>query len=120
MLTQGVLHRYSAWKQAFDELEDEDRQLLDPCDIQDCLVKMRAATKRQREACDAKCWKYTKNGETIVLRDIADKLITWVDRFKTIGDVVSSFDPTHAALPWAGFRFLLEVSDSRLTFFRGR
>lgn len=61
--------------------------------------EMRAATKRQRGACGAKCWKYTKNGETTVPRGIADKFISWVDRFKTMGDIVSSFDPTHAALP---------------------
>ncbi|KAJ0134283.1 NADH-cytochrome b5 reductase 1 [Fusarium oxysporum f. sp. albedinis] len=30
-------------------------------------------------------------------------------KFKGIGDVVSSFDPVHAALPWAAFRFVLQA-----------
>ncbi|KAF4440226.1 hypothetical protein F53441_12368 [Fusarium austroafricanum] len=33
-----------------------------------------------------------------------DRVIHWLDKFKGIGDVVSSFDPVHAALPWAAFR----------------
>lgn len=90
-------------------LPEEDRKLLDPCDIHDCLKKIRDAAQKQKEVVDAKSWKYTKDGEQIVLRDVADKLIYWVDRFKAIGDVVASCDPTHAALPWAGCRFLLEV-----------
>ncbi|KAG4262374.1 hypothetical protein FPRO03_10604 [Fusarium proliferatum] len=38
-----------------------------------------------------------------------DKIIHWLDKFKGIGDVVSSFDPVHAALPWAAFRFALQA-----------
>lgn len=38
-----------------------------------------------------------------------DNIIRWLDKFKGIGDVVSSFDPVHAALPWAAFRFILQV-----------
>ncbi|SCV34434.1 related to vegetatible incompatibility protein HET-E-1 [Fusarium fujikuroi] len=38
-----------------------------------------------------------------------DKIIHWLDKFKGIGDVVSSFDPVHAALPWAAFRFILQA-----------
>jgi hypothetical protein len=32
-----------------------------------------------------------------------------VDTFKQIGDVAVQYDPAHAALPWAGIRFLLQV-----------
>lgn len=42
-------------------------------------------------------------------------MIKWLDKFKGIGDVVSSFDPVHAALPWAAFRFVLQVR--RLSMF---
>lgn len=40
---------------------------------------------------------------------MADTLVGWVEKFISIGDVVVSFDPTHAALPWAGVRLLLQV-----------
>ncbi|WKT48146.1 hypothetical protein QSH57_013051 [Fusarium oxysporum f. sp. vasinfectum] len=42
-------------------------------------------------------------------RKYFDKIIHWLDKFKGIGDVVSSFDPVHAALPWAAFRFVLQA-----------
>lgn len=45
----------------------------------------------------------------MVIRDVAEKMLGWVDRIKAIGDIVVQFDPVHAALPWAGFRFLLGV-----------
>jgi len=56
-----------------------------------------------------KRWQFTFRGETIVMRDVGRKILLWVDKFKGIGDVVIQFDPGHAALPWAGFRFLLKV-----------
>lgn len=37
------------------------------------------------------------------------KIITCLRRFKEVGDIAVNFDPVHAALPWAVFRFLLEV-----------
>jgi hypothetical protein len=56
-------------------------------------------------------WKYKKsNHEEIILRDVMEKIIVWVDKFKEIGDNVVVYDPAHAALPWAGVRFLLQVS----------
>jgi len=61
------------------------------------------ASKRDR------AWKVTWGGDVIVLQDIALKIIQWVDKFKQIGDIVVQYDPGHAALPWAVFRFLLQV-----------
>jgi len=56
-----------------------------------------------------KDWKFQFNGEEIVMRDIGMKILHWIDRFKQIGDIIVQYDPGHAALPWAGFRFLLKV-----------
>ncbi|KAF5538424.1 het-E-1 heterokaryon incompatibility protein [Fusarium napiforme] len=42
-------------------------------------------------------------------RKYFDKIIHWLDKVKGIGDVISSFDPVHAALPWAAFRFALQA-----------
>ena len=47
--------------------------------------------------------------ETVRLRTATSRIITCLRRFKEVGDIAVSFDPTHAALPWAAFRFLLEV-----------
>ncbi|KAI5782140.1 hypothetical protein FPQ18DRAFT_283943, partial [Pyronema domesticum] len=54
-------------------------------------------------------WKIEFKGEIIILRDIAMKFLGWIDRFKEIGDIIVQFDPVHAALTWAVFRFLLKV-----------
>ena len=51
-----------------------------------------------------------KKGE---LRDVGMKILRWIDKFTQIGDTIVQFDPVHAALPWAGFRFLLQVDLSR-------
>ena len=52
-------------------------------------------------------------GEEIVLRDVGMKILHWVDMFKQIGDIIVQYDPVHAALPWAGFRFLLQLCVSK-------
>ena len=54
-------------------------------------------------------WKVKFREEEVVLRDVGIKILRWVDMFKQIGDTVVQYDPVHAALPWAVFRFLLQV-----------
>ncbi|KAF8427089.1 hypothetical protein EV426DRAFT_640949, partial [Tirmania nivea] len=56
-----------------------------------------------------KQWKIKFLGDDIVLRHVGLKILQWVNRFKEIGDIIVQFDPGHAALPWAGFRFLLKI-----------
>jgi hypothetical protein len=41
-----------------------------------------------------------------------EKIIAWVIKFKEVGDLAVQYDPIHAALPWAGVRFFLQVNDS--------
>lgn len=41
--------------------------------------------------------------------DLFRKIVKWIDLFKQVGDTVVQYDPVHAALPWAGVRFLLQV-----------
>ena len=45
----------------------------------------------------------------VYIRDVLGKVAFWLQKVKSVGDIVSSFDPVHAALPWAGIRFLLVV-----------
>lgn len=67
------------------------------------------AAKEARDHCQAGRMKFEFKGEQIVVRDLADKIITWMDKFKAVGDTVIQIDPMHAALPWAGVRLLLQV-----------
>ncbi|KAF8422203.1 hypothetical protein EV426DRAFT_535544 [Tirmania nivea] len=67
-------------------------------DVQDIVNK-----KKGKE------WKIKFLGDDIVLCHVGLKILHWVNRFKEIGDIIVQFDPGHAALPWAGFRFLLKI-----------
>ena len=72
-----------------------------------------AAVENKKKLCLDKRWKYKRsNGEIVILRDVFEKMVKWVNTFKKIGDVVVQYDPGHAALPWAGVRFFLQVSGS--------
>ena len=75
----------------------------------DILQHLRTAAEKKRNDCEDRRWKFEFKGRQIILRDVAEKILVWVDRFKQIGDIAVNFDPFHAALPWAGVRFLLEV-----------
>jgi hypothetical protein len=76
-------------------------------------VLLAAETKRQQ--CLRKRWKIKKkNGEVIIVRDVFEKIIKWINTFKTIGDIVVQYDPGHASLPWAGLSLLMQVSQSSL------
>lgn len=48
-------------------------------------------------------------GKRIILRDVVMKIFGWIDKFKQIGDIVVQYDPGHMALPWAAFRFVMQV-----------
>jgi hypothetical protein len=63
----------------------------------------------KREICDKKRWTFKCGDHTIQLRDTADKVLDWLDKFKAAGDIVSNVDPLHAGVPWAGIRFLIQV-----------
>lgn len=100
----------SLWDLALAKLLPEDQQQLRGLDKLDALGKALEAAIEKRNQCYKKQWTYNWKGEKVILRDVADKLVAWINKFASIGNVVASFDPTHAALPWAGFRFFLQVS----------
>ncbi|KAH6889475.1 hypothetical protein B0T10DRAFT_548840 [Thelonectria olida] len=47
------------------------------------------------------------------IRDKISKIIDFLHKFKEVGDVAVSFDPVHAALPWAAFRFILMAATAK-------
>jgi hypothetical protein len=49
------------------------------------------------------------HGKAEELQDQADKLVRFIDKFKSVGDAVANIDPVHIGLPWAGIRSILEV-----------
>jgi hypothetical protein len=69
-----------------------------------------AVAKRKQTEFDAKRWCFELHGRKYIMRDVVHRVIVWLNLFKQVGDVAVQYDPGHAALPWAGVRFLLKVS----------
>jgi hypothetical protein len=70
--------------------------------------------KEKRDICLRKRWRYRKSdGKDLILRDLLDKIVGFLDKFIAVGDVAVQYDPAHAALPWAGVRFLLRVGKNQ-------
>jgi hypothetical protein len=100
------------WDEALRSLSDEDQKTVSKFSSVrelDLLQDLLDAVKKKQEDCEMRQWKFELNGRQIVLRDQAEKIVKWVNKFIDIGDVAVNFDPVHTALPWAGIRFLLQV-----------
>ena len=79
----------------------------------DVLAQVLRTAREKRQLCLQNRWKLKKpSGEVVVLRDLMEKIISWLDTFKAIGDVAMQYDTAHASLAWASVRFLLQGSFS--------
>ena len=93
-------------------MSDEDKEHIDfnRTDKLTILNDVLVAVEGKRQICMQRRWRYKRsNGEVIILRDLFEKMMVWVNKFKEIGDVAVQYDPGHASLPWAGVRFFLQV-----------
>lgn len=76
----------------------------------DILSEVLEDVRKNQNMCSARLWKYKRqNGQIVVLRESLEKVTRWAAKFKEVGDAAVQYDPTHAALPWAGVRLLLQV-----------
>jgi Tetratricopeptide repeat len=57
--------------------------------------------KKQQRSCIEKRRTFTFAGRKVILKEVADTVIYWLDRFKDVGDIAASVDHVHAGLPWA-------------------
>lgn len=98
------------WDKALQALDEEDKASINfSTNKLDILEDILAAAAEKQRMCLEKRWKYKKGNKEIIIRDQLEKIVAWVDKFKQIGDQVVQYDPGHAALPWAGVRFFLQV-----------
>lgn len=108
------------WDRAVSSLTDEDKQSIDfsRTDKTTILADVLHAAELKKQLCLQKRWKYTKsNGHVIIIRDLCEKMVKWVDKFKATGDFAVQYDPSHASLPWAAVRFLLQLSVNDIQIF---
>lgn len=78
-------------------------------DVLDALDELIKITKEQKEICAQKQLELTWNGKLVILRNVADQVFMSITRFREIGAIITQHDQVYAALPWAGFRLLLQV-----------
>ncbi|KAF8537917.1 hypothetical protein BDD12DRAFT_911128 [Trichophaea hybrida] len=105
----GVKH---LWAQALAYLSEQDKDTLkiDKTITKSYIGDLLKAAQEKRDVCIENRWEFELGGREINLRKKADKIITWLDKFKEVGDIIVQYDPSHAALPWAGVRFLLQMA----------
>jgi hypothetical protein len=105
------------WSDAIKLLRTDDGEelRLEAADKLTVLSEVLIAAKEKRDQCKDRQWKYKKSdGTVIVLRDVFDKMVKWLNKLEQIGDFVAQLDSTHLALPWAAIKFFLQVKSLSL------
>lgn len=102
------------WIEALRQLSDDDQQHVQTINAGtklEVIADLIDLTKTSYENCLKKRWKFTrKSGEVVNIRDLLSKVIKWLHMFRMVGDNMMQYDPHHAAIPWAGVRFLLQIA----------
>ena len=100
------------WKDALDSLNEKDRKNIDygRLDKRAVLEDVLATVLDARAESDRRKWSFRWKGkEKIIIRDVLEKIVKWIESVIAAGDVAIQFDPVHAALPWAAIKFLLRL-----------
>ncbi|KAL8778969.1 MAG: hypothetical protein Q9213_007169 [Squamulea squamosa] len=101
------------WTRALGNLDEDLRDNLDLTTFTRTnilSIALREA-REKRDLCIRKSWRFKKrNGEVIIVRDIVEKIIMWVQKFVAVGDAAMQYDPDHAAPAWGAFRFVLQMA----------
>ncbi|KAF6822918.1 ankyrin repeat protein [Colletotrichum plurivorum] len=108
------------WGKALGGVSLELRELIDGAQSNKraSLEIILYAAEQQRELCIRRQWKIKKrNGDIIILRDVFEKIVQCVNKFKELGKAVAQITPEHAALPWAAIAILLQTGINDTTAF---
>lgn len=90
--------------------ENQEQIRLYSADKLTVLSEVLTAATKSREQCKDKQWKFKKrDGTVVVLYDVFNNVITWLNKMKHIGDFIASMDPVHLTLPWSIIKFFLQV-----------
>lgn len=95
------------WSRAYKLLPEQYKFGLDNLDKLDIIQKLFDIAKQAEEKHAAKQFKLKWGDKEIDVQEKARGFVSWLNKFKEIGDIVMQYDPVHAALPWAGVRFIL-------------
>ncbi|KAJ8063245.1 hypothetical protein OCU04_008478 [Sclerotinia nivalis] len=97
-----------------EKLEDRDRNTIKQFtptktnDINSTFCIVYKLTQEEQKNYKDKKWKITLRDKDYVIRNITDKVLSGLEKFNRIGDLIANVDPIHVGLPWAGISFLLQ------------
>ena len=97
------------WSKAYKQLPEDYKNDLGNLDKLDILQNLFTIAKQAEEKTLAKRFKLKWGDDEIDVQEKVKGFVGWLNKFKEIGDIVVQYDPVHAALPWAGVRFILMV-----------
>ena len=118
MLSKGLLCARALdnlWENAVNRLSADDKEQFDfsQDDKLNALETLQQAIAEQTQnRSKAQLVVFHRKGRKITLRQLFDKVVQCIDKFKQVGDIVVQYDPGHAALPWAAVRLVLQVAVS--------
>ena len=107
------------WAKAYDKLPDELKQHLVAVDKLQTLKEVLQTAIDAQEANIANRGKFKWGDKEIDMQETAGRLVGWIVKFKEVGDIAVQYDPVHAALPWAGVRFILLVRSTIPSLYSG-
>lgn len=74
------------------------------------LADLHGLTEKLKKDCSEKEWKYArKSGAPVILRDVFDKILRWIDIFEEVYRDLAQYNSQHVTLPWTGITFVLQV-----------
>ena len=98
------------WTEAYNELPSEYQQGLehntdsDKSDKLEALLELAMKAKKKNKESQ---WILKWGDKEVNVREKAEKLVGWIEKFKEVVNIAVQCDPVHAGLPWMGVRFIL-------------
>ena len=100
------------WSRAIGQLNEQDRQYVNFAQSEKigAVQGILSIVESQKQRSVRKQWHINRdNKEPFIFREKLGKIASYIIKFKEIGDVLTQYDPAHAAIPWAAVRFTLQV-----------
>ncbi|KAJ5150758.1 uncharacterized protein N7500_010947 [Penicillium coprophilum] len=113
----------SLWALALSTLPEKDRRIFkisnsSAPEAKQTLNDILSALEIQRDRCTRDKWVTIGiGGKELIIRDLCAKIAACVKKYMQVVDIAVQYDPVHAALPWAGVRFLLQLTFSGFEVF---
>lgn len=113
------------WAEALETLPDDERKLVtissppptasrsangSGTDSGKPALAVLQELEAQQTKCRDKRWSFLFRGKKVVVRDLLEKIMGWIQKFQDMADWIVSLDVSgHASMPWACVKFFVEV-----------